>query len=136
MNSKIFAIPLAPIICGYLISGCISISPLSPITQPQSLSNPKPCLKPKPSLPEPIPDNLSLNINEGAITTIDKGGDKFLKNYESLMSSYPELILPNLIFNAHIEIKNDRIIDIDSGGERLIRTYAATRKAIKSEAIK
>jgi hypothetical protein len=136
--NKLFKSFTLILICGYTLNGCISVSPLPelPSITTQPTSAPQPCSKPEPALPEPIPDNLSLNIEEGRITTIDKGGEKFLGNYESLISNYPRLVLLDLIPNANIKIKDDRIIDADSGGERLIRSYAATRKAIKSEATK
>lgn len=45
----------------------------------------------------------------------------------------PRLDMPEPIpANAIIEIASGKVVKIDAGGEKLIRSYAATRKAIKS----
>ena len=45
----------------------------------------------------------------------------------------PRLDMPEPIpANAVIEIVGGKAVKIDAGGEKLIRSYAATRKAIKS----
>ena len=76
-----------------LCDGCvytpIEIPPLPETSQ--TCQKIEPC--PKLDMPEPIPKNLSINIKNGKVVSIDEGGEQLIRSYAGTRKAIKQLWL-------------------------------------------